>query len=57
MDYMGQINTLFKFYEPNELININGDRFSHFGWEGIGSLAFSMYAESYKRAGELLYKK
>jgi hypothetical protein len=54
---MKQIDTLFKFYEPNELINIDGDRFSHFGWEGIESFAFFMYAESYKRAGELLYKK
>lgn len=54
---MKQIDTLFKFYEPNELINIEGDRFSHFGWEGTESFAFFMYAESYKRAGELLYKK
>ena len=54
---MKQIDTLFKFYELDELVNIDGDRFSHFGWEGIGSFAFFMYAESYKRAGELLYIK
>lgn len=50
-------NLLFKFYELNELANISNEQFSHFGWEGKGTLAFFMYAESYKRAGELLYEK
>lgn len=50
-------NLLFKFYELNELANISNEQFSHFGWEGKGALAFFMYAESYKRAGELLYEK
>lgn len=50
-------NLLFKFYKLNELANISNEQFSHFGWEGKGALAFFMYAESYKRAGELLYEK
>ncbi|ATA75122.1 hypothetical protein [Capnocytophaga sp. H2931] len=50
-------NTLFKFYEPEDLININGKQFSHFGWEGKGAFAFFLYAESYKSAAELLYEK
>ncbi|WP_404812670.1 hypothetical protein ACIRNY_04180 [Capnocytophaga canimorsus] len=50
-------NTLFKFYKPDELININGKQFSHFGWEGKGTFAFFLYAESYKSAAELLYEK
>ena len=50
-------NLLFKFYELNELANISNEQFSHFGWEGKGTLAFLVYAESYKRAGELVYEK
>lgn len=54
---MLKMDTLFKFYEPNELVNIRDDQFSHFGWEGKGAFAFFMYADSYKKAGEVLYEK
>ena len=30
---MLKMDTLFKFYEPNELVNIRDDQFSHFGCE------------------------
>ena len=53
---MTKKDILFKFYEPEELVN---DDISYFGWEKEGGISYAFYhiAEAYKEAAKLIYEK
>lgn len=47
---------IFKYIEGDSL-DVLTDQFSHFGWEGRGSLAFYSYAMGYQKATELIFEE
>jgi hypothetical protein len=50
-------NILFKNLEGEELAKKPQNEIAHFGWEGGGSFAFEMIAQSYYEGAETLFEK